>query len=223
MRDEDFPSIGITCGTDKIVPKGRDLYARAVESAQGRAAFLSPTADVGESARTYDGFIIPGGRDIHPSFYNEALAMETVPEEEGRTAFELYLIRAIIDTGKPILGICYGMQLINIFFGGDLYQDCLLQMPGCDDHRGGSHIVSVSDNPFAAACECVVNSSHHQAVRRVGTGLRPFASAPDGVIEAIYREGHPFLVGVQWHPERMNGPLTAALFARFVQECRAKR
>jgi putative glutamine amidotransferase len=113
------------------------------------------------------------------------------------------------------------MQLINIFFQGSLYQDLPLQVPESLEHAGGEHGVIIRDNPFIEAVESKVNSSHHQAVKRVGKGLNPFAWAHDGVIEALYGEDLSFLVGVQWHPERMKGFLSKQVFERFIGACRA--
>ncbi len=97
-----------------------------------------------------------------------------------------------------------------------------MQLPGSMEHAGAEHRVAIEDNPFVDAGESEVNSSHHQAVRRVGRGLKPFARARDGVIEAFYGEGSGFIVGVQWHPERMQNALSKRLFERFLGACVVK-
>jgi len=222
MKTNPPPLIAITCGTDAEFPRSRELYIAAVKKAGGDAVFVSPQSEVDDLAIRYDGFIIPGGRDLEPSFYGEGPVCRIVPEELVRIDFELSLLSEIMRRKKPVLGICYGMQLINIFFHGSLYQDIYLQMPEALEHARGEHDITIQDNPFMEACESEVNSSHHQAVRRVGKGLKPFARANDGVIEAFYAEGPRFLVGVQWHPERMQNSLSRRLFERFVGACRAQ-
>ena len=123
---------------------------------------------------------------------------------------------------KPILGICYGMQLINVFLDGSLFQDIPPAGPGLTDHRTGGHAVRIQGNPYFEQGEYDVNTSHHQAVRRIGRGLEPLAYSADGIVEGLYGAGYGFLVGVQWHPERMRSSLTADLFRIFVDACRKR-
>ena len=220
MKTDPPPLIAITCGSNAGFPRGRELYILAVKKAGGEAVFVPPQSDVSDLVIRYDAFIIPGGRDLEPSLYGESPVCRIIPEEPVRIDYEFSLLREIMGRKKPVLGICYGMQLINIFFQGSLYQDLSLQVPGSLGHARGEHTVSLQDNPFMEAGESEVNSSHHQAVKRVGRGLKPFARASDGVTEAFYGEGLRFLVGVQWHPERMQSFLSKRLFEKLVGACR---
>jgi putative glutamine amidotransferase len=165
--------------------------------------------------------MIPGGKDIAPSFYGESLVHASDPEEAERIEFEFSLLHEIIRLDKPVLGICYGMQVLNVFLGGTLYQDISAQVPASFDHRTERHMIEIGENPFLERGVFQVNSSHHQAVKDLGKGLRPFAFAPDGIIEAVSLEDHIFFVGVQWHPERMSDIPSQQLFGRFVGACGA--
>jgi len=216
------PLIAITCGTDPGLPRRRDLYEIGVREAGGDAAFVSPQLTVSDLSNRYDGFIIPGGRDVDPAIYGESLLCEVAPEEAERVDFEFSLLREIMRLQKPVLGICYGMQLINVFFRGSLYQDIRLQVPDSLDHSSGGHGIMIEVNSFMDAYVTDVNSSHHQAVKELGKGLKAFAHADDGIIEALHSEGRGFLVGVQWHPERMRSNLTNQLFVKFIEACRAQ-
>jgi putative glutamine amidotransferase len=221
MKKADRPLICITRGSNPHLPHRSELYIAAVERAGGRAFFLSPEMSIPDLSAAFEGVIIPGGRDPDPSFYGQQRLYEIRPEETGRTEFEFSLLREIIGLRRPVLGICYGMQVLNIYLGGTLYQDIPSQVPASLDHREDGHIIRVDDNPFLEKGLFQVTSSHHQAVKDLGTGIRPFAYAPDGVVEAIYMSGHVFLVGVQWHPERMDITLSDQLFKQFVGACSA--
>ncbi len=220
MNSKSIPLIAITCGTDDKFPRGREHYRMALGSAAAEGVFLGPQGSLSDLASRYDGFIIPGGRDLDPSFYGEDRVCRMVAEEPARSNFEFSLIREMMKLNKPLLGICYGMQLINVFFKGSLFQDVQLQLPGCLEHAAGFHTVTIGSNPFIQSGASEVNSSHHQAVKRLGQGLSPFAHSSDGIIEAFYAEGFRFLVGVQWHPERMQTTLSQRLFEKFVGACR---
>ncbi len=177
--------------------------------------------DVKALAARYAGFVFPGGKDLDPSSYDEDPMFPLVREDGRRTDFEISLLHEIIRLGRPILGICYGMQLINVFFGGSLYQDIGSQRPDSLNHREGVHRILISSNPFIPTGEAEVNTSHHQAVKTMGRGIMPFAVAADGVTEAFYLVSYGFLLGLQWHPERMDTALTARIFERFIEACSA--
>jgi putative glutamine amidotransferase len=161
---------------------------------------------------------------MDPSYYYEDILpqVKLVPRE--RSDFEISLLREIIKYQKPVLGICYGMQLVNVAFGGTLYQDIASQLSSDINHRKGYHKIVIEENRFIEKGEFSVNSTHHQAVKELGTGLLGFAFSQDKLIEAFYRNDYPFLVGVQWHPERLLGDkLSLKLFHAFIAASRGRK
>ena len=156
---------------------------------------------------SYDGLILCGGNDIEPSRYNEAVD-GAIEIDRDRDQVELDLLKAYIDAGKPVMGICRGFQLINIFFGGSLYQD----LPEASLHTNKTdyyttHFVKATKNSIIGkiyGTSFSVNSAHHQAVKVLGNGLDAAAFWKDKYVEAYEHKSLP-IFGVQWHPERMCG------------------
>ena len=157
-----------------------------------------------------DGLLLTGGGDVDPAEFAQGPSRDLGAVDPVRDAFEIALYRAYRQAGKPILGICRGVQLINVAEGGSLIQ----HLPAVDgswqhdqrDLRGTPfhHVDLAPDSRLADAfgsSRIRTNSFHHQAVDRVGAGLKVVARAGDGTIEALEGDGDPFLVGVQWHPE----------------------
>ena len=212
------PLIAVTTGGDKHFPRQPELYIQAVDAAHGRAVFIGPDLSM-DAVKSCAGFIIPGGGDIDPLLYNEERITDMDLEDEKRVQFDLALFHLAGKQGKPVLGICYGMQLINIAMGGTLYQDIRVQKGEAINHRVGIHQIQIDDNPYLAAGRYDVNSSHHQAVKDIARGLDSFAFAPDGITEAFYSLKHPFLLGVQWHPERMSNEISGIVFNSFIKAC----
>ncbi len=180
-----------------------------------------------------DGLLIPGGVDMDPRQYGEAILPECGNLDPARDRVELQLVRWAIEDGKPVLGLCRGLQIINVALGGTLWQDLASQKPELDKHdyfptagyarqhlahpvmlEPSSRLADLSDG----AESLMVNSMHHQGVKAIGEGLLVSARAPDGLVEALELPGEVFVMGVQWHPEvfEMSDPHTRHLFGAFI-------
>ncbi len=203
-------------------------YARAVEAAGATPVYVPLQADAEVLAKRTDGLLIPGGGDFLPKRpYPGGVAFDAVPAQQ--LEFDRCLLAASLAAGHPVLGICYGMQLLALHHGGSLHYDIASDVPGAGAHQlpesGGAHALRIeSDSRLAATlgdAGSAVNSRHHQAVSDPGAGLRVSARAEDGLAEAIERDDGSFCIGVQWHPERMEAPHRERLFAAFVSACRA--
>ncbi|NPT55781.1 gamma-glutamyl-gamma-aminobutyrate hydrolase family protein [Paraburkholderia elongata] len=170
-------------------------------------------------AKHLDGLLLQGGADVSPQSYAEQATSPEWPGDRVRDMYELELLHEFIESGKPVLGVCRGCQLINVAFGGSLYQDIATDVPTAgahvnenyDQHRHSIHFPDGSTlaNMFPGRREAIVNSIHHQAVKTLGRDLNIEAvSASDGIIEAVRYRRAPFVMGVQWHPEfhRAGGP-----------------
>ncbi|MDN0196077.1 gamma-glutamyl-gamma-aminobutyrate hydrolase family protein [Streptomyces sp. S.PNR 29] len=185
-----------------LLPAG---YPRLVQRAGGLAAMLPPDAPERAAAVVgrLDGLVIAGGPDVEPVRYGAEPDPRTGPPARARDAWELALIEAALAAGVPLLGICRGMQLLNVALGGTLVQ----HIEGHAEVKGvfGRHPVKpVPGTLYAAAVpeETSVPTYHHQAVDRLGTGLVPSAHAADGTVEAVELPGgQGWVLGVQWHPE----------------------
>jgi putative glutamine amidotransferase len=152
------------------------------------------------------GLVLTGGPDIDPCHYDEPPHEELGPVEREIDVFELALVRAALRRRLPILGICRGMQLLNVALGGSLVQH-VPEHRQTDPGRIPTHAVRLEDGSRIAgllgSAELQVNSFHHQALDRLGRGVRPVGWAPDGVVEAVEVRRQPFCIGVQWHAESL--------------------
>ncbi len=163
-------------------------------------------------ARHLDGLVLQGGADVAPMTYSEAPTRPEWSGDRARDLYELELLHEFVNAGKPVLGICRGCQLINVAFGGSLFQDVATNLPGAqahvhDDYDAHRHAIvfppgSTLGKLFPEQQRAVVNSIHHQAVKDLGRDIQVEAmSDPDGVIEAIRYRRADFVMGLQWHPE----------------------
>ncbi|GBC93741.1 Putative glutamine amidotransferase [bacterium HR15] len=228
------PLIGISCNW-RAEENGfgelqmDDAYARAVSRAGGVPVLIPTDADADALAESLDGLLIPGGADIDPREFGEEPHPTVRIVARPRFEMERALLKAFEARRKPILGICYGAQLLNVWRGGTLYQH-LPDLPFVklrhrrepNEQEHPRHFVQLKCgttlHAFIGQEQFEIVSAHHQAVREVGRGLRIVAYSPDGVIEGIEDPELPFFIGVQWHPERdPNAPATRALFEAFVQ------
>ncbi|MBI3890652.1 MAG: gamma-glutamyl-gamma-aminobutyrate hydrolase family protein [Candidatus Wallbacteria bacterium] len=210
-------------------------YVRAVEAAGGVPLALictEDTAAIDHILGGIDGLMLTGGRDMDPSHFGEEPHPKAEAISKERTQFEIELARRARKRRVPTFGICLGMQTINVAMGGDLYQDIPSQYETDLDHRQDrngrgalAHAVTITGGTklhgMLGREEVMVNSIHHQAVRRIGEGLRVCAVSPDGIVEGLEGEDDPFLVSVQWHPEELaEVEEHRSLFRAFVKAAR---
>jgi putative glutamine amidotransferase len=233
------PNVGVTCNVEVVryglwsepaamVPL---TYIRAIARAGGRPLLIAPTpadlADPTELLAMLDGVLVTGGADLDPATYGQEPHAETDATSADRDSFELLLVRSAAERDLPCLGICRGMQVVNVAYGGALEQHLADRLEH-DIHRGASgefagHEVEVEPDSLAAlaagATRVAVKSYHHQGVARVGEGLTVTGRAQgDGTVEAIEDADRRFVLGVLWHPEEDEAD---RLIGAFVRECRA--
>jgi putative glutamine amidotransferase len=190
-------------------------YIHALEQVGLAPVLITPAHSPGSIAALLDacaGLVLSGGEDVDPSRYGESPSPALGTVEPLRDAMEFCALALAEERGVPILGICRGLQVLNVHFGGTLYQDIATERPSDLLHQQRepwghrSHGASVRPGSMlhriAREERLHINSFHHQAVKHLGRGLVVTSRADDGLVEAIEHERHPWLLGVQWHPER---------------------
>lgn len=236
------PVIGITCNT--LLAEGTVLpgmirafantdYIDAVTKAGGIPILLPPVASpavISEQVAAVDGLIMSGGPDVDPQLYGEEPLEKLGCVNHVRDEYELLVVKAAAQLKKPILGICRGVQIINVAYGGTLYQD-ISQIEGTSIKHFQAvtqrdalwHTVTIKPASTLASIigedNILVNSFHHQALKTAAPGFNITAYSKDGVIEAIELSGDHFVLGVQWHPEMIakKYPAMLALFEALVK------
>jgi gamma-glutamyl-gamma-aminobutyrate hydrolase PuuD len=214
-------------------------YFGALVAAGARPEELELVA-AGDASRAleseFDGVLFTGGEDVDPALYDEKIRDKSVRVDRARDEFESALLDRALEHRLPILGICRGMQMIDVKFGGSLYQDLPTELSLAEqlkvDHKQDgertepTHAVTVTEpesrlgEVFSGSCR--VNSLHHQAIKRVGRGLKVTAYSEDGLPEAVEAaDEYPFLLAVQWHPEEMvEHAEQLKIFEKFLAKCR---
>lgn len=240
------PNIAVTPDISAVTPQWpqaryelKTSYSDAILRAGGLPFIIPYTGDAQALDAYLDrvsGVVITGGAfDVPAELYGETAREGMGPTKPERTTFEMALLKAALTRRMPIVGICGGMQLINVAFGGTLVQDLKLELPSAANHQQQHdraqplHPVEVRDGSLLAECvgkgQLMVNSTHHQALKAVGKGLSASAVAPDGVIEGIESKEAGFVVGVQWHPEQMidSVPPHLGVYRALVNKARERR
>lgn len=195
-------------------------YLKMLETMNAVGIPIFPSMDPEEAALNCEGLLLPGGADVNPKLYHQLPDPTVTDFFDEIDDLDLRLIHAFMKQNKPILGICRGLQILNVAFGGTLVQDIPNHDQKVDRHQM-THPVTINKD-----CELYtlvgdtlqVNSLHHQIIDQLGEGLKAAAYSPEGYIEAIEC---PNVVAVQWHPEAlMNEALHMKLFEAFIQKCK---
>jgi putative glutamine amidotransferase len=190
-------------------------YIAAMERMGGTPLLVTPAHDEESIARLVDladGLVLTGGEDVDPSCYGQEPHAKLASVNRARDQMEMLALDRARERGIPVLAICRGIQLLNVALGGTLFQDLPSQRAEGIIHEQDApinerwHSARVAEDSQLAhifgACDLFINSFHHQGIDHLAEGLRPVAWAEDGLIEAVEGRDHPWMIGVQWHPER---------------------
>ena len=219
---------------DGDVPSDANDYVRSLVDAGARRDEIVVLRPGDRAEGVFDGVVIGGGEDIDPERYGRRiLADGNVRVDYGRDSIDFPVFEEAWREGVPVLGICRGLQVVNVARGGTLVQDLPLERPSDVSHRRPKaenrrdHPVRVDPDTrlgkIAQAREIDVNSRHHQAIEQPADGLLVSATAPDGVIEAVEAQDGRWLLAVQWHPENLrDDEVSRRLFREFVEAVRGR-
>lgn len=211
----------------------KDMYANSINASGGVSLVLPVTDDdnlIKEYVKLVNGIVLTGGKDINPLRWNEEPREKIGAYDNLRDSFDLKLLKYAIEYKKPILGICRGLQVINVFLGGTLYQDVsyskgqyIKHIQGSDTHVG-THKINIDENSMlhsVLGSGYLVNSLHHLSVKDLGKNLKVTAMSNDGIIEAIESTNEDYIFAVQFHPEAMSlsDEGIKRLFDKFVSDC----
>ena len=230
------PTLNEYRGNKATIHSCGENYLFSVEAAGGIPLIL-PIFDDPEALDRYtamcDAYIVPGGIDVNPISYGEQPHPLLEATRLDYDEYQLHLIKRMLRTEKPMLAICRGIQIMNVAFGGMLYQDVSLHGPGTMRHSqreimpgGISHKVIIEEGSILQRLygnELWTNSYHHQAIKDLGEGLRVTARAEDGIIEAVEAVDHPYMHAVQWHPESFfvrKDNYMLPIFEDFIKACK---
>lgn len=209
----------------------RTKYVRSLKRAGAKIRWIPWRVNEQDLQRMLecDGLLMPGGDDIDPKHYGQVRSEKCGKSNPIQDTGELAMLDAFVKTGKPILCICRGEQLMNVYCGGTLHQDITgVQKVKHSDFSSRAGWIHHADlvpgtglREILGVERCRVNSIHHQAVDAVAPGLRVSALSEDGIVEALEKQDHPFFLGVQWHPEHMSrrDAVQRRIFDAFVKAC----
>lgn len=240
MSSHPLPLIGISCSAGRNragVSQSllNQSYTRAVRDAGGLPVIIpitTPPSQTADLMARLDGFVLSGGGDVDPRFYQDQPDDQSNDISRRRDQLEFALLEQAVRLNRPVLAICRGIQVLNVARGGSLYTHISGQLPGALKHdwfpnhprnyhahtvhlAAGSRLHTILDMQ-----DIPVNSLHHQGIHRLGMGLKAVGVSPDGLVEAVEADRGPFLVGVQWHPEcLLNNPGMRRLFSSFIASC----
>ena len=229
------PIIGLTCSFRPHEWTAQhylnESYVHTVRHFGGIPLLIPVLADKDELAYlmgSIDGLILTGGDDIDPALFGESILNDTVQLCPERDQAEYAVLDLAVKQDLPILGICRGVQVMNVYFGGNLYQDIPAQIPGYRQHRMEApyhrtdhSCIPEQGTPLEYRGTFGVNSHHHQAIRELAPGYQRMGKSEEGIVEAIYDPNHRFRWGVQWHPERIWDieDTSAEVFRTFIKSC----